>query len=323
VTVHSLDEAIACRRHKWQKNIMVLGPIAREQLNEVFEHKLEPVVFDVQTLSALGKLSKKRNQPVRTHLKLETGTNRQGITEKELLQFAEEYQKYPGLKRPYGAGTHFANIEDTTNHEYAEFQLANFNRLVSQMTKLGIKPTIRHTACSAALILFDKTKFELVRPGIAAYGHWPSKETWLSYRLLGNENDLFRPVLTWKTHVTQLKQLPADAFVGYGCSYRTTSPTRLAILPIGYADGYDRGLSNQAHVLVNGRRAPVRGRVCMNLTMVDVTDIKGVRIGNHVTLIGLDGNERISAEQLAGWAATINYEILARLSPLTNRILTD
>jgi len=130
-------------------------------------------------------------------------------------------------------------------------------------------------------------------------------------------------VLTWKTTITQLKKVPADSFVGYGCTYRTTSPTRLAVIPIGYADGYDRALSNQAHVLVHGRRAPVRGRVCMNLTMVDVTDIKGVRLGDEVTLLGCDGDEVISAEQMASWAGTINYEILARLSPLTPRIVTD
>ncbi|MFQ6007751.1 MAG: alanine racemase, partial [Candidatus Zixiibacteriota bacterium] len=169
VTVHSLEEALACRERGWKRQIMVLGPIAYERLEAVLEYDLEPVIFTRQTLRRLGEVADRRGRRIRTHLKLETGTNRQGITEKELPAFAEIYRKHTSLKRPYGASTHFANIEDTTNHEYAQFQLANFNRMVKRMSQLGIKPLIRHTACSAALILFEKTKFELVRPGIAAY----------------------------------------------------------------------------------------------------------------------------------------------------------
>ncbi len=123
------------------------------------------------------------------------------------------------------------------------------------------------------------------------YGHWPSKETYLSYRLQGGRNNILNPVLSWHTRVTQIKDVPADSFVGYGCTYRTTTRTKLAILPVGYYDGYDRGLSNQAHVLIKGRRAPVRGRICMNLMMVDITDIPGVRLEEPVTLIGADAGE--------------------------------
>lgn len=218
---------------------------------------------------------------------------------------------------------HFANIEDTTNHEYAEFQLRNFRSLVAAMSALKIKPDIRHTASSAAAILFKKTHFEMIRPGIAVYGHWPSKETYLSYRLKGGQNDLFKPVLSWKTRITQLKQLPPDSFVGYGCTYRTTTATRLAVLPIGYYDGYDRALSNRAYVLVGDRRAPVRGRICMNLTMVDTTDIKKVKLEDVAIIIGKGTRESISAEQVADWSGTINYEILARLSPLTPRLIVQ
>ncbi|HWR81946.1 MAG TPA: alanine racemase [Candidatus Deferrimicrobium sp.] len=320
VTVHSLAEATACRQSGWSRRIMVMGPIAREMLAAVVEHNLEPVVCDPETLVALGKLASRHNVRIKTHLKLETGTHRQGVSEKELPAFARIYRRYRGLRRPYGASTHFANIEDTTNHEYARFQLANFQRLTRKMRRLGIAPTVRHTACSAALILFDATRFQMVRPGISAYGYWPSKETYLSYRLQGGQDDLFRPVLTWKSRVTQIKQLPSDAFVGYGCTYRTTSPTRLAVLPVGYSDGYDRSLSNRAHVLIKGRRAPVRGRVCMNLVMVDITDIKGVRLGEEAVLIGSGGSETVAADQLADWAQTISYEILSRISPAIPRV---
>ena len=164
ITVHSLDEAAQARRAGWKRRIMALGPIAQRQLKEVFALNLEPTVFEINTLRELGKLSNKYKKPVRTHLKLETGTNRQGLTEEELPKFAKVYKTYPFLKKPYGCSTHFANIEDTTNHEYAEYQLQNFNRLVKKLETLKIKPDIRHTASSAALILFDKTRFELVRP---------------------------------------------------------------------------------------------------------------------------------------------------------------
>ena len=323
LSVHSAEEAIACREAGWTKRIMVLGPIASDTIDVVLQYELEPVIFTRETLDSLGKLSNKMKVKVDTHLKLETGTNRQGITEKELPAFAALYKKYPYLSRPLGASTHFANIEDTTSHEYAEYQLKSFNRLVKVMAGLGIKPNIRHTASSAALILFEKTHFDLVRPGIAAYGHWPSKETYLTYRLQGGDNDILAPVLSWRTRITQVKDLAANSFVGYGCTYRTTSPTRLAVLPIGYADGYDRRLSNRSYVLVEGKRSPIRGRICMNLTMVDITDIKRVRLGAPVTLIGFDGNERLSAEQLADWAQTINYEVLARLSQAVPRRLVD
>jgi len=319
VSAHSLEEAIACRDSGWSRKIMVLGPIALDSIEAVIEHQLEPVICSREVLLALGKLADRHRTRIHTHLKLETGTNRQGVTEKELSGFARIYKKHPYLRTPLGASTHFANIEDTTSHEYAQYQLDTFTRLVNAMSRLGIKPKLRHTASSAALILFDKTRFELVRPGLSAYGHWPSKETYLSYRLQGGRNRILTPVLSWKTRVTQIKDVPADSFIGYGCTYRTTTPTRLALLPLGYYDGYDRGLSNSAYVLIKGKRAPVRGRVCMNLTMVDITDIKGVRLEDEVTLIGKDRDEYLSVEQLAQWAGTINYEILARLTPTAPR----
>ena len=323
LTVHSLDEAIACRSAGWNRRLMLLGPIPSDALDLVIEHSLEPTIVDRQTLNSLGKISKKLGVPVRTHLKLETGTNRQGITSAELPAFAEIYRKYPTLGKPYGASTHFANIEDTTRHDYAEQQIAAFHALVKELGRLKLRPRLLHTASSAATILFAKTHFDMVRPGLSVYGHWPSKETYLSYRLAGGDNDLFQPVLSWKTRVTQIKKIERDSYVGYGCTYRTTAATKMAIIPIGYADGYDRALSNTAYVLVRGQRAPVRGRVCMNLTMIDVTNIKGVRLGDEVTLIGHDGDETLTAEQLADWSGTINYEILARLSPLIPRIVVD
>jgi alanine racemase len=159
----------------------------------------------------------------------------------------------------------------------------------------------------------------MLRGGIGIYGLWPSRETFISAKMSHRRVPDLRPVLTWKTKVIQLKSLPEGSFVGYGCTYRTTRRTRLAVLPVGYADGYDRKLGNNAYVLVNGKRAPVIGRVCMNLTMIDVTDIEHVGLEDDVVLLGTWDGETISAETMAGWAGTINYEIVTRISPFLER----
>ncbi len=312
IAVHSHGEAASARAFGWDRNILVVGYIALSDLQAVIDLDLEPTVYNTETINRLGQLAKQSNKEINIHLKLETGTNRQGVEESRLEKVSTAIKKYPGLHLR-GVSTHFANIEDTTNHEYANFQLETFNRLTAAVKRYGLKPDLRHTACSAALLLFDDTKFELVRPGIAAYGLWPSKETYLSYRLQGGSNNILSPIMTWKTRVAQIKEVPRDAFVGYGCTYRATSKTRLAVLPVGYYDGYDRSLSNLAYVLIKGKRAPVRGRVCMNLIMVDITDIKGVRLEEPVVLLGRDREEMVSADQIADWAKTVNYEIISRI----------
>ncbi len=314
LTVHSMREAIKCRRAGWRKQIMLLGPVELCDTDAVLEFDIEPVVFNTKFLDNIGKRADKFNRKVRTHLKLETGTNRQGVIEKDIEKFATVYKKYKSLGKPYGASTHFANIEDTTNHDYAEYQLEQFQKLIKVMTVHKIKPKIRHTASSAATILFGKTHFEMVRPGISVYGYWPSKETYLSHKLDGGVNELFEPVLTWKSRVTQIKKVDADAFISYGCTYQTTAKSKIAIIPVGYYDGYDRALSNKSYILINGKRAPIRGRVCMNLMMADITDIPKVTLENEATLLGQEKKELISANKIADWADTINYEILARLS---------
>jgi alanine racemase len=176
-------------------------------------------------------------------------------------------------------------------------------------------------SCTASTILFPEPDFNLARVGIGLYGLWPSKETYLSCLLEKKKPLSLKPVLAWKARIAQVKKVPAGAYVGYGCTFRTTRPTVLAVVPVGYFDGYDRGLSNAAHVLVKGRRAPVRGRVAMDFFMADVSDIPGVKLEDEVTLLGADGRERISAEDLAALAGTISYEILSRINPLVPRVI--
>ena len=246
---------------------------------------------------------------MRVHLKAETGNNRQGLGEEELVNFAKFIQSFENIEIE-GLTTHFANIEDTTDHSYAEKQLKAFKDIDEKLKNEGINIKIRHCANSAATILFSETHFEMVRVGLACYGMWPSEE-------VKNENLKLEPAFCWKSKIAQIKEIAAGEFVGYGCTFKTERKTKLAIVPIGYYDGYDRGVSGKAHVLICGKKAPVRGRVCMNIIMADVTDIPKAALEDEVILIG---NE-ITAEMFAGWAETINYEVTTRVNERIPRIV--
>ena len=210
--------------------------------------------------------------------------------------------------------SHFANIEDTTRHEFAAEQVRAFGDLLAQARDAGCQPKLRHFASSAATLLFPHTHFDLVRPGIASYGYWPSRETLVSARASGADAVSLSPALTWKSVLTEVKPVTAGNFIGYGCTEKVEVDTRLAIVPVGYADGYRRAMGGRAHVLVGGRRCPVRGRICMNLIMVDVGHLPGAGVGDEVVLLGRQGDERIDAELLAEWSQTLHYEVLAGLS---------
>jgi len=317
--VNNVDEAVALRDAGHDGRILVMGYIALERLETVVERDLRPVVYNRETVRRLDEAARRRGKRVPLHLKIETGTQRQGVMAKDLPGIVALVRDAPGVFLE-GVTTHFANIEDTTDHGYAEIQIARFTRLADTLTVPGQPPPMRHTACSAAALLFDRTHLDMARVGISLYGMWPSRETYVSCREEGRPRLELRPALTWKTRVAQVKDVPAESYVGYGCTYRTTRDSRIAVLPVGYHEGYDRGLSGVAHVLVRGRRAPVRGRVCMNMCMVDVTDIPGVELEDEVILLGGEGDERVSAEQMAAWCGTISYEIVSRIHPALLRI---
>ncbi len=319
--VNNVDEAVALREAGHRCEILVMGYTPLEALPAVVEHHLRPVVYNTETLDRLDALARE-DQPVPIHLKVETGTHRQGILETDVPQFADRIRSSPRLLLE-GVGTHFANIEDSTNHSYAEQQIAAFDRICDTLLKAGINVPLRHTACSAAALLFTRTHLDLARLGISLFGLWPSKETYVSCLERGQPTLDLQPALTWKTRVAQIKGVEEGSFIGYGCTYRVSRPSRIAVLPVGYHEGYDRGLSGVAHVLVRGRRAPVRGRVCMNMCMVDVTDIPGARLEDEVVLLGRQGDERVSAEQLAEWCGTISYEIVSRIHPALSRVVVN
>ncbi len=316
--VNSMEEGIELRELGEKRPVLILGHVPLADLGEAIRHNLDLTVYNSETLEALVRLDLAKTGTVRLHLKVETGTGRQGLLPEQVEGFVEQLKTVPEATL-VGVSTHFANIEDTLNHDYAQAQLDRFQQALEILDRLKVRPEYIHTAATAAAILFDKTHFNLVRAGIGIYGLWPSRETYLS-TLLGHRPvpDL-RPVLTWKTRLVQIKDLPEGSYIGYGCTYRATRAIRVGVLPVGYADGYDRKLGNAAYVLIRGKRAPVIGRVCMNLTMVDISDIPQARLEEQVVLMGRDGEERISAEAMAEWAGTINYEIVTRISPLLPR----
>lgn len=320
LALHSIAESELARQAGWQKKIILVGGFAPEEIDGIFRLDLEPVISEIRVIELLGRFCRKSHVSVAIHLKLETGTHRQGITEAEIDKVVGMLKKHPEVSVA-GAATHFANIEDTTDHNYAQKQLRQFNKMVTRLKKSGLSIARKHTACSAALLLFKSTYFDLVRPGISLYGYWPSKETYVSYKLSGGKNSILKPALALYSRITQIKYVEPDNFIGYGCTYRTGSRTRIAVLPIGYSDGLDRRLSNLGYVLINGRRAPIRGRICMNLTMIDITNIPRVKLFDTATILGRDGSEAVTADTHAQWCQTINYEILSRLSPLIPRFV--
>jgi len=318
--VNSLDEGAALRDAGITAPVLVLGYVPLRGLEESVARDLRLTVYNRETLVRLSALAVRTGKSVPVHVKVETGTWRQGVPPKDIGAFVGEIRRRPGLVLE-GLSSHFANIEDTTRHDYPRRQLEAYRAACREVEAGGTGVPLRHMSCTASTILFPEPEFNLARVGIGLYGLWPSKETYLSCVLQKKKPLSLEPVLAWKARVAQVKKVPAGAYVGYGCTYRTTRPTVLAVVPVGYFDGYDRGLSNAAHVLVKGRRAPVRGRVAMDFFMADVTDVPGIKLEDEVTLIGADGRERITAEDLAGLAGTISYEILARINPLVPRVL--
>jgi alanine racemase len=318
--VNSVEEGVALRDAGIGVPILVLGYAPFGVLEEAAARDLRLTVYNQETVRRLAALAARSGRTVRLHVKVETGTWRQGVVPKDLAAFVRDIRKHPGLLVE-GLSSHFANIEDTTKHDYPSLQLDCYRAACRELEAAGVSVPLKHMSCTASTILFQEPEFNLARVGIGLYGLWPSKETYLSAVLEKTEPPSLKPVLSWKARIAQVKKVPAGAFIGYGCTYRTTRPTVLAVIPVGYYDGYDRRLSNAAHVLVKGRRAPVRGRVAMDFFMADVTDIPGVKLEDDATLLGADGRERIAAEDLAALAGTIGYEILARINPLIPRIV--
>ena len=320
--VHSADEVLALRRAGIDTPVLVMGYLTAAQVERAVDPSVHVLASSREVLDALAARASRLGAALPVHVKVDTGTHRQGVPPEDAAAFAG-LAKRRGLA-VLGVATHFANIEDTTDHGYAFGQLERFRGAVAAVEAAVGKVPLVHAACSAAALLFRQADFSMVRIGISLYGHWPSKETYLSWLIEhGRDGVRLEPALAWRARVGQIKAVPAGVPIGYGLTFRPTRDVRIAVLPVGYAEGYPRALSNHGRVLVRGRSAPVVGRVCMNIVMADVTDVPGAAEGDVATLIGSDGREHVSTEEFAEHAGTINYEVLARLSPALPRVLTQ
>jgi alanine racemase len=318
IGVNSVNEALAVTGLGVQKPIAILGHTSLDQIEHVVRNRYRQVLYRVDVAKALSDSATKLNTAAKVHLKIETGTNRQGIAVPDLERFTGELQRLPRIEVE-GAYTHFANIEDTLDPSFAQAQLRRFQEALSILDHAGMRPAILHASATAGTLLYEEMDFNMVRIGIGAYGIWPSRETQIAARERGRWMTL-APILSWKTRAVQVKEVGAGAFVGYGLSYRSMRPMKLAVLPIGYFDGYDRKLSNAGRALINGQMVPVVGRVAMNMTMLDVTDV-GAQVDDEVVLLGRQGDSEIRVEELAEKIGTISYEVLARLNPMIPRIV--
>ena len=301
--VATLEEAMELRESGINHPIIILGGIQKDELDDVIKHGIIPTVYDLEILEELSNAAKKINKNYIYHLKIDTGMSRLGIKHQDIELFFEKHAKYNNL-RLEGLYSHLAMADEITS-DYTGKQIKLFFESLERFKKLNIEPEYHHLANSAAIQNYPDSHGNLVRPGIMIYG-------------AGSFNGFkLSPVMKLKSKIVQLKHHDKGTSISYGGTYITEKKSQIATVPIGYADGYLRILSNKAYVSVNGKRAPVVGRVCMDFIMVDVTEINNVNVGDVVTLFG-DGN--VSLNDVAGWADTIPYEIITLVGKRVHRI---
>lgn len=313
--VVSLSEALLLRAHGITKPLLVIS-ILDNNLEEAVAHTIDVVAYDLETIRQLNTIGQKLGKKANVHLKFDSGLSRLGLHSDNLLALIKQIHTLPFITMR-GIFTHLAESE-SDDQTFTNHQVNQFNNLLAQLDTLGIHIPLRHAACTAAVTANTATHCTMVRLGIGLYGLWPSQENkHVTERLY--PDFVLKPVLTWKTRIIQIKEVAAGSYIGYDRSHQVDKPTRLAILPVGYWDGFDRRLSNKGHVLVNNQLAPIRGRIAMNLCIVDITGLD-VTMEHEVTLLG--NHPGIAADDIARHCGTINYEIVTRINPLLPRKIT-
>ncbi|MEK6678642.1 MAG: alanine racemase [Nitrospirota bacterium] len=306
-----VEEAVELRDAGIKIPIIVLGGIFKEQIPKIAEYDLTPVVYQEGFLKAIANEAGNINRQINIHIKIDTGMGRIGVLPEDAVDFVKKAASQKNIKVE-GVMTHFADA-DLADKAYAEKQMAEFTSIVNKINKEGIDMPYQHISNSAALIGFENNKFNMARPGIMLYGYAPFSK--------GKEWGLnLIPVMSLKTKILHLKRVLAGAYISYGRTFVAKRESIIATLPIGYADGYSRALSNKGSVIVKGKKAPIAGRVCMDMTMIDVTDIDGVDVNDEVVLIGKQGKETITADDIAMLTNTISYEVLCCVGKRVPRV---
>ena len=310
ICVVNLEEAIKLIDFGLKKPIFILSfyQLDQQLLTKAIKAQVIFSVYNKKQLQILNDIAKQIHRNVKIHLEIDTGVSRTGILPKATLPFIKEIQKYSHLSLE-GIWSHFASSEN--NPQYTNYQLHKFQKIITQLEHNKINIPLKHMACTASSILYKESLLNGIRVGIGIYGLHDNKIIQQKIKL--------QRALSWYTTIIQIKELPPKTKISYGGTYTTKRKTKIAIIPVGYWDGYDRLFSNKAQVIIHNKKCPIRGRICMNLSMVDVTNVKGVKPGDKVILIGKSKNQEITAEDLAKWANTINYEIVTRINPLLAR----
>lgn len=305
-----VQEGIELRKAGVRLPILIMGGATAEEMGEVLSYRLTPVVYQPVQVLTLERMAKKRNRKIKVHIKIDSGMGRLGApATKEALELLGILHCAPHLVVE-GVMTHMAE-DGQEDRAFTQHQLRIFQQAVDLFTREGINIPLRHVANSAVTIDLRPAHFNMVRPGIMLYGYLPSKK-------LAHPVDL-RPVMTLKTRILQVKRVPKGTPISYGRTFTTERESLIATLPIGYADGLPRALSNKGQVLVRSGRAPIVGRICMDMTMVDLTEHGDARVGEEVILIGRQGQEAIMADEIAEKSGTIAYEILCGIGPRVPR----
>lgn len=322
LAVARLEEGVALRQAGFEAPILVFGRPFADQAGDLIRHHLIQSVVDLEDAELLSGEARARGAAVAVHLKVDSGMGRLGLVpdprsagaSPSAVARAAALAKLPGV-RLEGVFTHFA-AADSTDKTSARRQFEVFTAFLEALKRAGIEAGLRHAANSAAVIDLPHTHLDAVRPGIALYGLYPSPE-------VDTTRVDLRPALSLKARVLQVKPLPAGAPVSYGMTWKAPRDTVIATVPAGYADGISRRLSNRGRMLVRGRSAPIAGRVCMDLTMLDVGAIAGVAPGDEVVIIGRQGDQMIGADEMAGLLDTINYEVVFTNSLRVPKVYID
>jgi len=300
------EEAIVLRKSGIDKPILVLTPPMLSDLQTLVECDLTPSISDIETAKKLDELCCTNNKRLKIHVELDTGMGRTGISPKEAISLITQVNDLSNLDVE-GLFAHFSSAESDT--EYTRKQISLFEKTVNELKQIGINIPIKHVCNSAGIVLFPDVHYEFVRLGLMLYGYFPDETL--------KDKLSLKPSLILKTKIVHIKDVPAETSISYNRTFITKRPSRIATLPIGYADGFKRALSNKGFVLVNGQKAPIIGRVCMDLSMIDVTDIPNVKKGDEVIIFD---NINITVEELAELCGTISYEIISTISPRIPRV---
>ncbi len=312
LAVDEITEALELRKGGIKAPILVLGYTLPALYKIAADKKISLTISSLDSLQILAKT--KLGKRLMIHLKFDTGLHRQGIPESQVQQVLRLLtgKQFPAIVE--GAYTHFAVMEDPLREDYSRRQAEMFKSMVEKLQAKGFTP-ITHASASSGILFSKKFHFDMSRTGIALYGIWPSPEI----KKWAKETTLI-PALSWKAIVSEVKLVSKGSKVGYDLTHEVTKDSRIAIVPIGYWHGLPRSLSNTGSVLVRGKKAPIIGRVSMDMTIIDVTAVPSVEQGDEVVLIGTQDKETLPAEEMAQNAGTINYEVLTRINPLIARI---